>query len=58
MLRPDAKREYDQDNNMFATRTQFYAIEVARNRLGVNDDSESPSSLVQGRGVNSLGGSS
>ncbi|KAI5451130.1 hypothetical protein NCC49_002006 [Naganishia albida] len=38
MLRPDAKREYDQDNNMFATRTQFYAIEVARNRLGVNDD--------------------
>ncbi|GHJ90129.1 hypothetical protein NliqN6_6531 [Naganishia liquefaciens] len=38
MLRPDAKREYDQDNNMFVTRTQFYAIEVARNRLGVNDD--------------------
>ncbi|KAJ9108051.1 hypothetical protein QFC20_003620 [Naganishia adeliensis] len=38
MLRPDAKREYDHDNNMFATRTQFYAIEVARNKLGVNDD--------------------
>lgn len=28
MLRPDAKREYTQDNNMFVTRTQFYAIEV------------------------------
>ncbi|KAJ9115913.1 hypothetical protein QFC22_005056 [Naganishia vaughanmartiniae] len=38
MLRPDAKRDYDQDNSMFVTRTQFYAIEVARNKLGVNDD--------------------
>ncbi|KAJ9108575.1 hypothetical protein QFC19_002291 [Naganishia cerealis] len=28
MLRPDAKREYDQDNSIFVTRTHFYAIEV------------------------------
>ncbi|KAG7575362.1 hypothetical protein FFLO_00352 [Filobasidium floriforme] len=38
ILRGDAKREYDEDNSILVTRVQFYAIEIARNRKGVNDD--------------------
>ncbi|TIA87496.1 hypothetical protein E3P99_03149 [Wallemia hederae] len=37
LLRIDANGEYDQSNSMFVTRMQFYAIEIARNRLGIND---------------------
>ncbi|KAI9654168.1 MAG: hypothetical protein M1831_005522 [Alyxoria varia] len=37
MLRLDPKNEYSQENTMFAVRMQFYAIEIARNRAGVND---------------------
>jgi len=29
ILRGDAKREYDEDNSILVTRTQFYAIEVS-----------------------------
>ncbi|KAF2201091.1 DUF757-domain-containing protein [Delitschia confertaspora ATCC 74209] len=37
MLRASPKTEYDQDNTIFAVRMQFYAIEIARNREGLND---------------------
>ncbi|KZS96994.1 DUF757-domain-containing protein [Sistotremastrum niveocremeum HHB9708] len=37
LIRTDATDEYGQDNSIFVTRMQFYAIEIARNRLGLND---------------------
>ncbi|RDW81335.1 polysaccharide biosynthesis domain-containing protein [Aspergillus mulundensis] len=37
MLRANPKTEYEQDNTIFAMRMQFYAIEIARNRAGLND---------------------
>ncbi|KAB8239620.1 hypothetical protein ETB97_002855 [Aspergillus alliaceus] len=37
MLRSNPKFEYDQDTTIFAVRMQFYAIEIARNRAGLND---------------------
>jgi len=38
LVRNDAREEYSQNNTMFVARMQFYAIEIARNRLGLNDD--------------------
>lgn len=37
LLRPDVAGEYTQENSIFAVRIQFYAIEIARNRYGLND---------------------
>lgn len=37
LIRTDAKDEYSQFNSIFVTRMQFYAVEIARNRLGLND---------------------
>ena len=37
MLRRDPKSEYGEKETMFAVRMQFYAIEIARNRAGLND---------------------
>lgn len=37
LLRIRADDEYTENNTMFAVRIQFYAIEIARNRLGLND---------------------
>lgn len=37
LLRINAKEEYSQENTIFAVRIQFYAIEIARNRYGLND---------------------
>ncbi|KAL2870202.1 polysaccharide biosynthesis domain-containing protein [Aspergillus lucknowensis] len=37
MLRASPKTEYERDNTIFAMRMQFYAIEIARNRAGLND---------------------
>jgi len=37
LIRTDAEDEYGQDNSIFVTRMQFYGIEIARNRLGLND---------------------
>lgn len=37
LLRVDASKEYSQENTLFAVRIQFYAIEIARNRYGLND---------------------
>lgn len=37
MLRKDPKFEYGQEETMFAVRMQFYAIEISRNRAGLND---------------------
>lgn len=37
LLRTDASKPYDQDNTAFSFRLQFYAIEIARNKLGLND---------------------
>ncbi|KAG8216230.1 polysaccharide biosynthesis-domain-containing protein [Butyriboletus roseoflavus] len=37
LIRTDATKEYSETNTIFVTRMQFYAIEIARNRLGLND---------------------
>ncbi|RCK66098.1 Protein PBDC1 [Candida viswanathii] len=37
LLRLKADEEYTEKNTMFAVRIQFYAIEIARNRYGLND---------------------
>lgn len=37
MLRKDSKGEYSEDNSIFVVRIQFYAFELARSRLGLND---------------------
>uniref|UniRef100_A0A3B3ZFM0 Polysaccharide biosynthesis domain-containing protein n=1 Tax=Periophthalmus magnuspinnatus TaxID=409849 RepID=A0A3B3ZFM0_9GOBI len=36
LLRLDTEKEYTEENTIF-TRVQFYAIEIARNREGLND---------------------
>ncbi|KAI0265299.1 polysaccharide biosynthesis-domain-containing protein [Gloeopeniophorella convolvens] len=37
LIRTDATKEYSETNTIFVTRIQFYAIEITRNRLGLND---------------------
>lgn len=37
MLRANPKSEYTEEETIFAMRMQFYAIEIARNRAGLND---------------------
>ena len=37
LLRIRANDEYSQENAIFAVRIQFYAVEIARNRYGLND---------------------
>ncbi|KAI1432787.1 polysaccharide biosynthesis-domain-containing protein [Xylaria sp. CBS 124048] len=37
MLRTSPKAKYDQDTTIFVPRMQFYAVEIARNRAGLND---------------------
>jgi len=37
LIRTDAQDEYGENNTIFVTRMQFYAYEIARNRLGLND---------------------
>ncbi|PLN82644.1 DUF757-domain-containing protein [Aspergillus taichungensis] len=37
MLRASPDVEYEQETTIFAMRMQFYAIEIARNRAGLND---------------------
>ncbi|KAI7081458.1 hypothetical protein KC352_g41325 [Hortaea werneckii] len=37
MLRSNPSFEYGEKESIFAVRMQFYAIEIARNRAGLND---------------------
>ncbi|XP_054612469.1 protein PBDC1 isoform X1 [Dunckerocampus dactyliophorus] len=37
LLRLDCEKGYTEENTIFATRIQFFAIEIARNREGFND---------------------
>lgn len=37
MLRANPKSEYGEKDTIFAVRMQFYAVEIARNREGLND---------------------
>ncbi|KAL2013349.1 hypothetical protein VTN00DRAFT_874 [Thermoascus crustaceus] len=37
IIRTNPKFEYDQNTTIFGMRMQFYAIEIARNRAGLND---------------------
>ncbi|KAF9262793.1 DUF757-domain-containing protein [Marasmius fiardii PR-910] len=37
LIRTNAEEEYGEKNTIFVTRIQFYAIEISRNRLGLND---------------------
>ncbi|XP_026210481.1 protein PBDC1 [Anabas testudineus] len=37
LLRLDCEKDYTEENTIFATRIQFFAIEIARNREGYND---------------------
>ncbi|NXT51757.1 PBDC1 protein, partial [Pluvianellus socialis] len=36
LLRLDCREDYTEENTIFATRIQFFAIEIARNREGCN----------------------
>ncbi|KAF7790651.1 hypothetical protein EIP86_001607 [Pleurotus ostreatoroseus] len=36
LIRTDARDEYTEKNTIFTTRIQFYAYEIARNKLGLN----------------------
>lgn len=36
LIRTDANDEYSEKNTIFTTRIQFYAYEIARNKLGLN----------------------
>ncbi|XP_016363719.1 protein PBDC1-like isoform X1 [Sinocyclocheilus rhinocerous] len=44
LLRLDCQKDYTEVNTIFATRIQFYAIEIARNREGYNDSVHKASS--------------
>jgi len=37
LIRTDSTKEYSETNTIFVTRIQFYAVEISRNRLGLND---------------------
>ncbi|KAM0793632.1 hypothetical protein ACM66B_001064 [Microbotryomycetes sp. NB124-2] len=37
LIRADCQGDYTEENSIFGYRTQFYAIEIARNRRGLND---------------------
>ncbi|XP_066255603.1 protein PBDC1 [Euwallacea similis] len=37
LLRSDSSKDYSEDNTILVTRIQFYAIEIGRNREGIND---------------------
>ncbi|GJN91967.1 hypothetical protein Rhopal_004995-T1 [Rhodotorula paludigena] len=37
LIRTNCEDDYTQENSMFGYRLQFYAIEIARNRRGLND---------------------
>jgi len=37
LIRTDARDEYTEMNTIFVLRVQFYAFEIARNKLGLND---------------------
>lgn len=37
LIRKDASKEYSEENTIFVVRIQFYAIELARNKYGLND---------------------
>lgn len=37
LVRADASREFGPDNSILVIRIQFWAIEIARNREGLND---------------------
>ncbi|XP_017138267.1 protein PBDC1 [Drosophila miranda] len=38
LMRADASKEFSSDNSIFVFRVQFLAIEIARNREGLNDE--------------------
>jgi len=38
LLRTDARGEYSESNTIFVVRMQFLAFEIARNRMGLNDE--------------------
>jgi len=38
LLRTSSREEYGEKNTIFVTRIQFLAFEIARNRLGLNDE--------------------
>ncbi|XP_030764515.1 protein PBDC1-like [Sitophilus oryzae] len=37
LLRSDASSDYSEENTMLVTKIQFFAVEIARNREGIND---------------------
>ncbi|KTG35962.1 hypothetical protein cypCar_00032622 [Cyprinus carpio] len=47
LLRLDCQKDYTEENTVFATRIQFYAIEIARNREGYNDFVHNANSKTQ-----------
>ncbi|XP_028661796.1 protein PBDC1 [Erpetoichthys calabaricus] len=47
LLRLNSEKDYTEENTIFATRIQFYAIEIARNREGYNNTVFQRSSKVK-----------
>lgn len=47
LIRTDAGGDYTESNTLFTTRIQFYAIEIARNRLGLNERAHEESKKEQ-----------
>lgn len=43
LMRLNARQDYNEENTIVVPRAQFIAIEIARNRLGFNDNLPSPS---------------
>ncbi|KAI8987336.1 putative polysaccharide biosynthesis protein [Mycotypha africana] len=37
LIRIDCREDYTEQNTMFGVRMQFYAVEIARNKKGLND---------------------
>ena len=37
LVRKDVSKDYSEENTIFVVRIQFYAIELVRNKLGLND---------------------
>lgn len=48
MMRLNARLGYSEENSIVVPRAQFVAIEIARNRLGFNDNLPPPPSGEEG----------
>ena len=50
LIRLNCEGEYSEENTILVTRVQFHAIEIARNRHGLNSSVWEANSLVANKG--------